>query len=155
MGDKIIRNGGESSPEQLKSYIKVANAGIWVVVVAIIVLLAGIVVWGIFGRLETFVDAVASCENGTITAYVKQEDYSSVAAGMTLKIDGAEYDSVSVSSDAITVSSESLSEYAIYLGGYSAGDVVYAVQAYGSVNSGVYAARIVVESISPISFLFS
>ncbi|MCD7729450.1 MAG: hypothetical protein LUI60_06010 [Clostridia bacterium] len=155
MDEAKNKGGNESSPEQLKSYIKVANAGIWIVIAAIIALLVGVCVWGVFGRLETTVDAVAVCEEGKITAYIKQEDYSSVEEGMALKIDGEEYEVAYVSTEWITVSADNLSEYAAYLGGFSSGDIIYSLQAYGSVSSGIYAAQIVVESISPISFLFS
>ena len=35
-----------SSPEQLNEYIRVANPGVWMVLAAIVILLAGVVVWG-------------------------------------------------------------------------------------------------------------
>lgn len=47
-----------SSPEQLNDYVKVSSPGIWAVLAAVLILLAGAFVWGILGRLETTVPAV-------------------------------------------------------------------------------------------------
>ena len=40
-----------SSPEELHDYIKVSSPSAWVVLTAIIVLLVGVLVWGIFGSI--------------------------------------------------------------------------------------------------------
>ena len=40
------------SPEQLNEYIRVARPGVWLVLAAIILLLAGVVVWGVFGSVD-------------------------------------------------------------------------------------------------------
>ena len=40
-----------SSPEQLNDYIRISNPSVWMVLAAVIVLLAGVCVWGIFGHL--------------------------------------------------------------------------------------------------------
>ena len=40
-----------SSPEQLHDYIKVSSPSAWFVLTAIIVLLVGVLVWGIFGTI--------------------------------------------------------------------------------------------------------
>ncbi|MBQ6441596.1 MAG: hypothetical protein IJJ13_03260 [Lachnospiraceae bacterium] len=40
-----------SEPEQLHDYIRVTSPGVWLVLLAVIVLLCGVVVWGIFGKL--------------------------------------------------------------------------------------------------------
>ena len=41
-----------SSPEQLNDYIHVTTPSIWLVLLALIILLAGMLVWGIFGTVE-------------------------------------------------------------------------------------------------------
>ena len=41
-----------SSPEQLNDYIRVSTPAVWLVLTAIVLLLAGVVLWGILGRLE-------------------------------------------------------------------------------------------------------
>ena len=48
-----------------------------------------------------------------------------------------------------------MSEYAIHLGGLTAGEWVYAVKVSGDLADGVHKAEIVIESISPISFILN
>ncbi len=40
-----------SSPEQLNDYIRVTTPSVWVVLAALIILLAGILAWSIFGTV--------------------------------------------------------------------------------------------------------
>ncbi len=41
-----------SSPEQLDDYIKVTTPSVWIILAATIVLLAGMIIWGVFGKIE-------------------------------------------------------------------------------------------------------
>ena len=41
-----------SSPEELQDYIHVSTISAWTVLTAIIILLVGALVWGIFGEIE-------------------------------------------------------------------------------------------------------
>lgn len=63
MNDKIFRKKSVdkmSSPEQLNDYVKVTNPGVWMALAAIAVLLIGICVWGVFGKLETKLTVAAT-----------------------------------------------------------------------------------------------
>ena len=54
MADELFRKKSMdklSSPDQLTDYIRVANPGVWMILVAIVLLLAGACVWGMYGRL--------------------------------------------------------------------------------------------------------
>ena len=48
-----------SSPEQMNDYIKVTTPSVWLVLIATVILIVGILIWGIFGRIEV------ETENGT------------------------------------------------------------------------------------------
>ena len=50
-----------STPEQLNDYIKVTKPSVWVVLIATILLIAGALLWAIFGKIEV------NTENGTET----------------------------------------------------------------------------------------
>ncbi len=50
-----------STPEQLDDYIKVTKPSVWVVLIATILLIAGVLVWAVFGKIEV------NTENGTET----------------------------------------------------------------------------------------
>ena len=41
-----------TGPEQLNDYIKVTPPSVWLVLAALIILLAGGIIWGIFGTVE-------------------------------------------------------------------------------------------------------
>ena len=41
-----------SSPEQLNDYIRVTSPSVWLVLLAIVLLLAGILIWSTFGKVE-------------------------------------------------------------------------------------------------------
>ena len=67
MSDQIFRKKSLdriSSPEQLNDYIRVANPGIWMILAAVIILLAGVCVWGIFGHLDTKTETVGTAKAG-------------------------------------------------------------------------------------------
>lgn len=42
-----------SSPESLNDYIKVTTPSVWIILIAIVTLLIGILAWSFFGRVET------------------------------------------------------------------------------------------------------
>ncbi|MBQ8970633.1 MAG: hypothetical protein IJ073_04895 [Lachnospiraceae bacterium] len=41
-----------ASPEKLNDYIRVTSPSVWIILLAMLVLLAGILVWSVFGRVE-------------------------------------------------------------------------------------------------------
>jgi len=144
-----------SSPEQLDAYLRVANPGVWMVLIAIVVLLAGVCVWGILGHLDTTVNAVAVCENGTVTLYVKDEDGTRIQAGMEVKIEEATVSVAEISPLPVNAGT-ALRDYARHVGSFAEADWVYAVRTdTQQLPDGVYRAKIIVESVSPMSFVLN
>ena len=141
-----------SSPEQLDAYLRVANPGVWMVLIAITLLLAGACIWGILGHLDTTVPAVAVSENGTVTVYVKEADAPSVQEGMPLRIGDAEWMVTSVSSVPVAVDG-GFSDYMLHVGDLQVGEWVYAVQTDAQLPQGIYSVEIVSESVAPMSFV--
>lgn len=143
-----------SSPEQLNDYIRVSNPGVWMTLAAVIVLLIGICVWGIFGRLESKVFSAGMCENGVFTCYVTEEDAAKIKTGMKVNVNGNDYVISQISEKPAIVSAD-MDSYLIYLGGFSAGEWRYEITADADIPSGTYKAEIVTESIPPISFILN
>lgn len=141
-----------SSPEQLDAYIRVANPGVWLVLIAIVVLLVGVCVWGILGSLDTAISAVAVCENNTVTVYVTDRDGQYVQTGMEVRI-GEDAASVTAISPVPVKAETALSDYVRHIGGFGAEDWVCAVRTDAQLPDGVYSAKIIVESVSPMSFV--
>lgn len=77
-----------SSPEQLDDYIKVTGTGMWMIMGAVMLLLACVCVWGIFGHLDTVIKAPVVVKDGTLMCYIKETDREQVAVGMQVEIRG-------------------------------------------------------------------
>lgn len=73
-----------SSPEQLGDYIRVSNPSVWIILGAIIVLLAGACVWGIFGTIETRVSAPVVSDGESVNLYLDEEEIKNVNVDMEL-----------------------------------------------------------------------
>ncbi len=147
-----------SSPEQLNDYIRVFNPGIWIVMAALIVLLIGVCIWGVFGRLETTLNTVAVAKNGVITVYIREGDIDTVKSGQHLTLGGKDdtvYSIGEIAKNPVSVTGEAFTEYALYVGNMQAGEWVYAAAVSGEISDGIYQARIVVESVSPMSFILN
>ena len=157
MNEKIFRKKSVdrmSSPEQLNDYIKVTNPGVWMALAAIILLLLGICVWGIFGKLETKINVVAVSENGQTVCYVKEENISSVKNEMSVYIGEESYRIKSIGTQPVSVS-ENMSEYARHVGDLREGEWVYVVIIDGNIADGTYKAQVVIDSVSPLYFVFN
>ena len=157
MNEKIFRKNSiakVSSPEQLNEYIKVSNPGVWTVLAAIIILLIGVCAWGFLGHLDTKINTVAVVENSGIVLYVKESDIESVKTDMTVIIGDNEYIITDIASEPVSAN-EDFSEYALHVGNLKAGEWVYPVSTDGEIADGVYNAEIIIESISPISFVIN
>ena len=143
-----------SSPEQLNDYVRVSNPGVWMILAAGIVGRIGGCGWGIFGRLETKISTAGTCENGVFTCYVTEEKAAKIKSGMQLNVDGNELSVSGISSKPVSVNAE-MDEYLLYLGGFSEGDWLYEITANGALADGIYKAEIVMESVSPMSFILN
>ena len=42
-----------SSPEQLNDYICVSSPSVWLILLSVAVLLAGVIIWGVFGTMNS------------------------------------------------------------------------------------------------------
>ena len=122
-----------ASPEQLSDYLRVTNPGIWAILTAIILLLAGIFVWASVGVLETKTAAKAIVQGGRAEIVITGTDSVEIKTGMKLRVVSDDYIISEVEND----------EY-----GRSV--------AYSDVTlpDGTYEAVVVTEKIHPISFLF-
>ena len=80
-----------SSPEQLNDYLHVTNPAVWVVLAAVIILLAGMLVWGSFAHIDSFAAGTAKVENGTMTVLFDDEQLAAnVEAGMKIVVGESE-----------------------------------------------------------------
>lgn len=143
-----------SSPEQLNDYIKISRPGVWLILGTVIALLIGVCVWGVFGSLTSTKDAVAVVQGGKATCYVTAEEAKSFVPGMEVRIEDSTGSITSIATAPVEVTGD-FDAYALYLSGMKAGDWVVPVTVDISVPDGAYTAKIVLETISPISFVLN
>lgn len=159
MNDNLFRKKNidrVSSPEQLNDRIRVTSGGIWLLLTGIILVLAGIVVWGIFGRLDTPLPVGAMTEQDQTICYVKEECMGQIDVGMPVTAEGGSTYVASISLQPVQVD-DKFPEYLCHLGKLSHGEWVYVVtlsDALGE-NGTIFQANIVTESIAPIRFVIN
>ena len=143
-----------SSPEQLNDRLRVANPGIWLLLAGILLVLAGICVWGFFGRLNTVLPVGAMTAQGNTTCYVKEESRERIALGMEVATEGRTTFVEDISLVPVQVDSE-FPEYLCHVGNLSRGEWVYIVTLKNPMgeNGSIFSADIVIESIAPASFV--
>ena len=74
------------SPEQLNDYMRVTNPTVWIVLVSIIVLLAGILVWSRFATIDSIAGGTALVEDGRmVVVFTDSQVAANVKEGMTVK----------------------------------------------------------------------
>lgn len=143
-----------SSPEQLNDYVRVSNPSVWLILLAVAFVLAGVCVWGIFGRLETVIDTVGVCRDGKITCYVSDENIKSVKVGMKVTVNGGDFEISEIAKKPIEID-ENFDSYAMYVGELKEGEWMNEVTAKAPIESGTYSAKITTDSVSPISFVMN
>ena len=133
MSEQIFRQKSldkMKSPESLNDYIRVSNPGVWLLLIAVIALLVGTCIWGVFGHIDSTVPAEAHVENGSVTCLVDEADLARITVDMPVRIGNAEGTLSSVGT-----------ECSVFMDTPPA--------------DGVYPAQIVVERIHPISFVLN
>lgn len=143
-----------SSPEQLNDYIRAAEPGVFLMLAAVIVFLAGVCVWGIFGRLDTVIRTAGVCRNGEVACYVKETDIGSVHVGMPVTVNGET--GIVTEIGAVPVEAgDGMDAWMLHLGAIAEGEWVYSVKASAPADDGIYEVQLIEESISPASFVWN
>lgn len=157
-----------SSPEQLNDYIRVSNPSVWMILTAVIVLLTGVCIWGVFGHLDTTVGCVCISDGSRNVVYIKETDMvslktnlvssenrkASITEGMCVTVGGQEYEIKAIGTEPVSVGGD-FSEYAMHIGNLKNGEWVYEATLDAVLPDGVYAAEIVVGSVKPMSFVIN
>lgn len=124
-----------SSPEQLNDYLHVTNPTVWLVLAAIIVLLAGMLIWSSRASIDSFAAGNAQVQDGAMRITFDDPQLAkNIKTGMT----------VEVGNTATTVSSI----------GYSDDGSLFAM-AETSLTDGVYPVRVIFKNTQVINLLFN
>ena len=144
-----------TSPEQMNDYIRVSNPSVWMILGAIIALLIGVCVWGIFGHIDTTMKTGGICEDGQLVLYIGENDFDKLGESTVAMVDGKELALSEISASPIKLDT-SYDPYLVHLTGLSEGDWVYAVRFDAAdVKDGIYSAQVITERINPIDFVLN
>ena len=158
MGSTIFREKSLkkiASPEQMNDYIRVSSPSVWMVLTAVIVLLAGVCVWGMFGHLDTAVQTGGVCADDRLTVLVGEEDHDKIKENAVISVDGVEYAVAEITNAPIRVDDQ-IDPYVVHLAGFTEGDWVYRLYAdVPGLADGVYAASVITERVRPLDFVLN
>ena len=143
-----------NSPDQLNQYIRLSNPGVWILLLAIVVLLVGVCIWGYFGKIDTKIKTVVISDNYTSYLYVKEEDMAKIKNGMQVELNNNEniFEIADIEETPEKVTDD-MDEYARHLGNFQVGEWVYKCRLNKNVKEGTYSANVVIESIAPMTFI--
>lgn len=144
-----------SSPEELDKYLKVTSPRVWVVLIGIIIILIGVIAWGSFGKLKTYANVGCVIEKGQAYCYVNETDGAKLTIGMSIEIPSEEKEIKIVSYDTAGITIPDTYSYLQHLVGVTADDYVRCLYGSCDLPEGYYAGKIMVESISPMKFIFN
>ncbi len=142
------------SPESLNDYLRVTSPGVWLVMAAVIALLIGGILWGVFGSIDTTVQVAVAAEGGQAVCYVPYNSLQQVMATGEITVENQNYPLRQTADLGVTVVSEEMNPYLRVTGGLEVGDVTVAVPfASDRLPDGVYAGTVVTERLRPMSLL--
>ena len=143
-----------STPEQLTGYLHVTGPGVWFVLGGLIILLSGLLVWGIFGRLVSTITVPAKAENSKVSCYILKDDIELPDEEISIIIGDVEMKADPAKAEEITLDASYDPE--LYSTGYlSAGKNVIILHCETTLQDGFYNAEVVTDELKPISLLFS
>ena len=74
-----------SSPEQLNDYLRVTSPAVWIILVAVVLLLAGLLIWSSTAVIESYVEGSAEVKDGLMTIRFTNQNFAkNIEKGMTV-----------------------------------------------------------------------
>lgn len=132
-----------SSPEQMRDYMRVTSPRLWMLLAAMIALLAGFLVYASTTMMETTLELSATVDqSGVIQAVVTPEQARNLEIGMKVRIGGK---------------NARVAEIVQMMGGATGKQTTVLIEPEEDLMlpEGLYQATVVTESISPIDFLMN
>ena len=144
-----------ASPEELDDYIKVTNPGVWLLLSVIVIFLLGVIVWGVFGKLESDVDVFGRMEEGRLVVYASGADMLKLQEGMRVEANRMEGSVTDITGYTLTTeevfpTSDKAQEYHI-----NPGTPLYPIITDLTLPDGNYDARVVLQEIKPMELIFN
>ena len=142
-----------NTPETLNDYLRVTSPGVWLVLAAVIAVLIGAILWGIFGQINTTAQLAVTSSGGKAVCYVPYRLMTEVMDRGTVTIEGQSYRLQGEGELEMAVIGEETNPYIRVRGNLESGEVTVMVPVDATLEDGVYTAVAVMESLKPISLL--
>ena len=153
MGNQLFRQKSLeriSSPEELHDYMRVTSPRLWMILAAIVVLLTGFIVYASTATMENTMAIKAEVSNYRISDENGDETHTMVTCTLPL----SQMNLVTPGMKVRMVGMEGVASF-IYTDEEEVGVVIEMEKAYLGLPDGTYDAELVLESTTPISFLWN
>lgn len=158
MGKAVFRQKSMekiTSPEQMNDYIRVSNPSVWMILAAVILLLAGVCVWGIFGRMDTSLQTGGMCRDGRLAVYLSEADFAKIGEDTILSVEKSEYIPSGITAAPVQLDGNT-DAYLIHLAGLSEGNWAYVLEAdTPDLQDGVYTVSVITDRVKPLDFVLN
>lgn len=143
-----------SSPEQLNDYIRITSPGVWLALAAVLILVAALFIWAIFGNVPTTYTCNGEAKGGVAVCYLPLADAAAVAPGMEVQV--GEYAGVveRVAQTPLSyteAAAQHESDYAAHALGIAEWNIRVEIET--NAPDGFYPLTIIAQTQKPISFL--
>ena len=140
-----------ASPDRLDDYIQVSNSSVWMILAAIVLVIAGAGIWSAFGHMSDVQPSVLVVEGDSITCYVDQSVADDLSAGDPVDVAGTQGTVANVSGDVVPASALPAEAQAATENGTG---WYYAAAVSIDLPDGVYDAQVTTLTYHPIALLF-
>ena len=124
-----------TEPEQLSDYLRVTRPAIWIALIAVIVVIVGLFLWGNFISIESALQGKAAVSDGVMTiTFQDQLQAKNIETGMN----------VNIGDEDVPVTSVGTAENGAIIAG-----------AHANVPDGTYDVSVTFKSSKVLSFLFN
>lgn len=143
-----------SQPDQLTEYIHVTGPGVWVALAGLLIVIAGVLIWSVFGTLISSVKVPARVSDGKINCYILRDDLSKEEQSVEITVGDVKIEADTQGASTLTMTASD--EPQLYSSGYlSPGKKVVILSAATELTDGFYDADVIVNEIKPISLFFA
>lgn len=140
------------SPEKMDSFVRVVNPGVWVVLAAALIAIAGVIIWGFFGTIKSKTEVYFRAdERGKAIVYVTEDVAKNLKRGDEIQIEGISGKITRVSAEAVQAE-DYTDGYVVHLNGME-GAWVHELRTNITVDMGVHKAEIIKKIITPIELI--
>ncbi|MDO4748208.1 MAG: hypothetical protein Q4A12_03420 [Eubacteriales bacterium] len=158
MADSIFRKQSldkVNSPEELDDYIKTSKPSVWLIIISVIVLLAGVFAWAFFGSLETHITIDGVAKDNTVICFT--DDISNIKTNYAVIIGELSGTVSKVSEKPVSLKEATdiaqTDDYTLYCLELDEWNYIVEIKVDGTIEDGYVCTDIVAEKISPISFV--